>query len=407
MTELIERSDVEPANEGSPPTQRRSRRLLLRPRVMAVVLALVAVAAVLTAVVAAGPGSPRHAAQQFKTITLVSPSYRPQSAVGSTDDYHCALLDPHVTQDSYIFSSLFRPGSLEDHHAILALVPPSLAATALQANANNGGRGWTCFGAPGLPGASITQFLSMRWLSVWAPGHGADALPKGTGIELPAGSLVIMQVHYNLLVGDKPVSNSLVLDTVSTSTPLLPLGGDMALAPPDLPCPVGAAGPLCDRAASLADQARRFGADQAEIVNLIEQFCGHDPLNPPAGNTTSCVWPVYKSGYIVRAQGHMHLLGRSFSMVINPGTPQARTVLSVPNYNFDYQKAYNLSTPIPVKAGDKLQITCTYDPTLAQKLPILRKAPSHFVTWGDGSSDEMCLGGVWTSTSVPNSHAAF
>jgi hypothetical protein len=100
----------------------------------------------------------------------------------------------------------------------------------------------------------------------------------------------------------------------------------------------------------------------------------------------------------------MHLLGRSFSLVLNPGTPQARTVLSVPNYNFDYQKAYNLKTPIPVHAGDKLQVTCTYDPTLAQKLPILRKAPSHFVTWGDGSSDEMCLGGVWTTTSIPNSH---
>ena len=52
------------------------------------------------------------------------------------------------------------------------------------------------------------------------------------------------------------------------------------------------------------------------------------------------------------------------------------------------------STPAIVSAtasGDKLQITCAYDPTLAQKLPILRKAPSHFVTWGDGSSDEMCL----------------
>ena len=99
----------------------------------------------------------------------------------------------------------------------------------------------------------------------------------------------------------------------------------------------------------------------------------------------------------------MHLLGRSFTMVLNPGTPQARTVLSVPNYNFDYQKAYNLSTPIPVKAGDKLQVNCTYDPRLAQELPILRKAPSHFVTWGDGSSDEMCIGLAWTSTTVPSS----
>jgi hypothetical protein len=403
MTDPIERSNVEPVNEGSTAAKGRSRRLLSKPRVM-VVLALALVAATFSAVVVATSASPRHAAQSFSTMTLVSPSYMPQAAVGSTDDYHCTLLNPHATKDSYIINSKFTPGSPEDHHAILALVPPSLAATALQANANTGGKGWTCFGAPGLPRASIAQFLRTNWLSVWAPGHGADALPKGTGIQLPAGSLVIMQVHYNLLVGDKPVQNSLVLDTVPTSTPLLPLGGELALAPPDLPCPTGVTGPLCDRAASLADQARRFGAAQAETVNLIEQFCGHDPSNPPAGDTTSCTWPIRRSGYIVRTQAHMHLLGRSFSMVINPGTPQARTVLSVPNYNFDYQKAYNLNTAIPVQAGDRLQINCTYDPTLAQKLPILRKAPSHFVTWGDGSSDEMCLGGVWTTTSVPNSH---
>jgi hypothetical protein len=213
-----------------------------------------------------------------------------------------------------------------------------------------------------------------------------------------------MQVHYNLLVGDKPVMDSLVLHTVPSSTPLLPLHLDAALAPPDLPCPTGVTGPLCNRAASVSDQARRFGPEAAEIVNGIEAVCGHDPANPPAGDTASCTWPIGKSGDIVRVQAHMHLLGRSFTMVLNPGTPQAKTVLDVPNYNFDYQKAYNLKTPIPVTAGDKLQVNCTYDPHLAQELPILRKAPAHYVTWGDGSSDEMCIGAAWTSASLPDSH---
>jgi hypothetical protein len=88
-------------------------------------------------------------------------------------------------------------------------------------------------------------------------------------------------------------------------------------------------------------------------------------------------------------------------MVLNPGTPQAKTVLDVPNYNFDYQKAYNLTDPIPVTAGEKLQVNCTYNPKLAQQLPALRKAPAHYVTWGDGSSDEMCIGLAWTSATLP------
>jgi hypothetical protein len=408
MTELIERTDVEPVDEGSGAskrtTGRRVRRLMRGRRGILVLFSVVLVAGAVAAVVATTSSSTRHGSPRITTITLQAKAYTPQAAVGTTDDYHCTLVNPHVAQNSYVVSSQFHPGSAEDHHAVLALVPPPLAAQAEQANA--GDKGWTCFGAPALPNAPISQFLNAPFLSVWAPGHGADALPKGTGIRLPAGSLVIMQVHYNLLVGDKPVTNSLVLDTVPMSTPLLPLHLDLALAPPDLPCPTGVTGPLCDRTASVADQARRFGPDAAVIANGIELACGHDPSSPQVGNTATCIWPIERAGYIVRTQAHMHLLGRSFTMVLNPGTPQATTVLDVPNYNFDYQRAYNLSTPIPVKAGDQLQVNCTYDPRLGQELPILRKAPPHFVTWGDGSSDEMCIGLAWTSDSVPNSHAA-
>jgi hypothetical protein len=407
MTELVERPDTgpiqEPATSGPGSDARRSRRVRTTIFALSASLGLIVVLLIAVGVTSSKrstPASPVHA------ISLVSPAYTPQAAVGTTDDYHCTLLDPHVTSDVNVVSSQFRPGSGEVHHAVLSLVPPSLAATARQADAATGGKGWTCFGAPSLPGASFAALLATPWLSVWAPGHGADTLPKGTGIPLPAGSMVIMQVHYNLLVGDQPVENSLALDTVPASMPLLPLHVNLVLAPPDLPCPAGVTSPLCDRSASLADQARRFGADAAQTVGLIERVCGHNPTDPPVGDTTTCTWPVASGGYIVRAQAHMHLLGQSFTMVLNPGTPEAKTVLDVPNYNFDYQKAYNLSTPIPVAAGDKLQVTCTYNPSLAQQLPILRKAPTHFVTWGDGSSDEMCIGLAWTSASIPNSHSS-
>ncbi len=90
-------------------------------------------------------------------------------------------------------------------------------------------------------------------------------------------------------------------------------------------------------------------------------------------------------------------------MVLNPGTPQSKTILDVPHYNFDYQRAYTLAEPVAVSRGDKVQITCTYNPVLGQELPSLRKLAPHFVTWGDGSSDEMCLGLMWTSQALPNS----
>ena len=60
----------------------------------------------------------------------------------------------------------------------------------------------------------------------------------------------------------------------------------------------------------------------------------------------------------------------------------------------------------PGLSGEPGEVTCTYDPILAQELPILRKAPPHFVTWVDGSTDEMCIGLAWISKTLPDGHAA-
>ena len=363
----------------------------------------VVIAAIVVAVTVGTMSAKADKASSPVPITTVSlqqsTPYTPDAPPGATDDYHCTLLDPHLSKSSYIISSQFFPGSAEDHHAILFLVPPSLASEAEAANV--GGKGWSCFGETPIPNTGLAQISNTPWLSAWAPGHGADNLPRGTGVLLPAGSLVVMQVHYNLLVGDAPVTNSLVLHTVPVSTPLLPLNLDLMPAPPDIPCAPGVTGALCSRSAELANVGQRFGQGAIGFVNVLESICGRNVQNPPVGDTTSCNWPVSTKGYIVRVGAHMHLLGVSFKMILNPGTPEARTILDVPDYNFHYQKAYNI-TPVPVSPGDQVQVQCTYDPTLQQQQPLLRKVQPHFVTWGDGSADEMCLGLMWTSQSLPN-----
>ena len=330
-----------------------------------------------------------------RTIALQAPhAYKPDPPNGGTDDYHCTLVDPNVSENSFIVSSEFYPNSIEVHHAILFLVPPALASVA--ESIDQGGKGWTCFGETALPGAGLGHIGETPWLSAWAPGHGEDVLPVGTGQPLPKGSLVVMQIHYNLLLGDKPVRAKLVLHTVPASTPLRPMSLALMPAPPDIPCPAGVSGPLCNRSASLADLGQRFGDGQVGFVDTLESLCGRNASDPPAGDSTSCTMPVTKAGTIVRVGAHMHLLGRTLQIILNPGTPTQKTVLDVPNYNFHYQRAYDLSKPVPVVPGDKLEVSCSYDPTLRQELPTLRNLPSRFVTWGDGSSDEMCLGLVMT-----------
>jgi hypothetical protein len=367
--------------------------------VLIVAAALVVVACLMATV--RGSGS---ATTHLSSIWLKSGLYKPKPPPGATDDYHCTLLDPHVTHPAYIVSSQFFPGSVEDHHAALFLLPPSLVAQAEKDKVLK--NGWTCFGEGTLPDTPLVDFAQTKLLSNWSPGSGAINFPKGTGYVIPAGSMVVMQVHYNLLAGDKPVKNSLVLHTAPMSTPLLPLHVQEMEAAPDLPCPAGVTGPLCDRAASLANQGQRFGQNAVIEVDGIEAMCGRNPTDPPAGDSTSCTTPMSTGGYLLRVAPHMHLLGVGFTMVVDPGTPEAQTVLNVPNYDFHHQRAYNLPKAIPVTKGEPVQITCTYDPTLEQELPVLRKVPPHYVTWGDGSTDEMCVGVTWTSATLPNPHAS-
>jgi hypothetical protein len=88
----------------------------------------------------------------------------------------------------------------------------------------------------------------------------------------------------------------------------------------------------------------------------------------------------------------MHLLGRSIKIELNPGKPTARTLLDVPVFNFDDQAIHPLATPLPIKQGDTFRVTCSHDAGLRKLLPQLRTLPPRYVVWGDGTSDEMCLG---------------
>jgi hypothetical protein len=381
---------------------RRTIRLITTA-LAATILAVVAITLVDSAAKAGGGTSQ----PVVTSLTMrATDSYTPKAPPGATDDYHCTLLNPHLKKNVFIVSSLFKPNSPEVHHAVIFVVPPSLAAEANAANVDN--KGWTCFGESALQGNGFTgEFAAAPQLTVWAPGHGEDVEPAGTGMPFLAGSLLVIQEHYNLLVGDHPVWSSFQVNMEPSTTPLRPLTLQQLPAPPDVPCPTGSTGPMCSRSAELASVGQRFGLLQEAFVSVLEKMCGRNPLDPPVGDSTSCAWPVTKPGLVVRTVAHMHLLGRSLKIVLNQGTPSQKTLLDVQNYNFHYQRAYNLAKPVPVVPGDSITVTCTYDPTLELETPILRRVPAHFVTWGDGSTDEMCLGTVITEPdkSVPESAA--
>jgi hypothetical protein len=79
-------------------------------------------------------------------------------------------------------------------------------------------------------------------------------------------------------------------------------------------------------------------------------------------------------------------------MILNEGSPNEKVIFDVQNYNFDDQSATILKNPIDVVWGDRISVKCTFDPSRRQRIEQLAKLEPRYVTWGEGSSDEMCLG---------------
>jgi hypothetical protein len=287
------------------------------------------------------------------------------------------------------------------HHAIFFRIAPADLAEARRLDAASPGEGWTCFGGTGIGEAEGRRLdLGADWVAAWAPGSTERRYAPGAGYLLPPGSQLVMQVHYNLLAtGGKAAGadqSGIRLRLMDGTAHLAQLQTTLLPAPVELPCPAGESGPLCDRQAAVLDVMRRFGAEAGATVAGLGLLCdGGQPPRP--GPVQHCDIPVRRAGTVYALAGHMHLLGRSIRVELNPGTARARTLLDVPVYNFHDQSARALPRPVTVRPGDVYRVTCTHDPTLRRQNPQLRALAPRYVVWGDGTSDEMCLGIViWT-----------
>jgi hypothetical protein len=315
-------------------------------------------------------------------------TYTPSAPNGvGTDDYRCFLLDPHLAHDMFLTGTFVKPDNRNVvHHVILYRVDPSQNAAARKLDADAPGEGWTCFGDSGLPGGSILD--NAPWLGAWAPGAHESVAARGFGTPLAAGSKIIMQVHYNLLGGPGPDRSATLLRLAPGAEDLTPLTTMLLPAPVELPCRPGHTdNMLCDRTAAIADVVHRFGP-VGQTNNWLGVLCNAEP---EPSQVTSCARKVTEPTTIRGVAGHMHLLGRSIKIEVNPGTPRARTVLNIPIWDFDNQGSKPIK-PVALKVGDTVKVTCKHVQWLRDQLPAFDGQPDRYVVWGEGTMDEMCLG---------------
>jgi len=327
----------------------------------------------------------------------LSEPYTPSSVGTATDDYRCFVLATNLPEDRFITGVRFLPGNAAlVHHAILYRVAAGQEEAAIQRDEADPGPGWTCFGGPDLPAAASDDALSSLdsapWLAAWAPGGREARYPAGTGVYVKAGSSVILQVHYNLLGGEGEDATSVALDTVPGDADLRRLETMLLPAPVELPCRPDESGALCDRDAAVADTIERFGGEAMRTIWGLQFLCGGDLVDPKAGATQSCTHRVKAPMTVYAAAGHMHLLGRSISIVANEGGKDEELVLDIPSWDFDNQGALPLDPALELDAGDTLTVRCTHDTGLRDLLPALADTEPRYITWGDGTTDEMCLG---------------
>ena len=332
---------------------------------------------------------PLRTGERRKTLTMPE-AYTPSAPTGvGTDDYRCFLLDPHLQRDVFLTGTNVLPGNPDVvHHVILFRVAPDQVAEAKAKDAETPGQGWTCFGGTGLKG-DFSNVDDANWLGAWAPGGKESMTRDGYGVDLPRGSRIVMQVHYNLLVADTPDTSSAQIRWMPHSARLTPMHTFLMPAPVELPCRPGHdASPLCDRDAAVADVKARFGDGPGSTADVLYFLCGG---RPEPSEVTACTRRVQRPMTILGVAGHMHLLGRSIRIETNTGTPEARTILDIPVWDFDNQGARPIP-PVHLDTWDSVTVTCRHVQWLRDRLPAFEGQEEKYVVWGEGTTDEMCLG---------------
>jgi hypothetical protein len=289
--------------------------------------------------VATAAPAPPHDLEAWPTTPM-----RPDTS--KADDYLCQVTDLVIEEETFIAYAEVLPDRLDMvHHVITYAVPPERLRDLRRLTGEDRNAPFSCDGSP------VGQLAPT--VAGWVPGASTVVEPTTAAIRVPAGSVIVQEMHYNTvaatLTGD---------DTDSTGV--------------------------------------RFWTIPREEVDtlLLSWSVGDYDLAIPAGATdwkerTSSLVPI--TGDIVATSPHMHVFGTQMDTQLTPADGE-ETCLTDVAYDFDWQRDYGFLEPVRVQAGDRIDLTCTFDNS-ADNQPVVDGvlAEPRDITFGEGSFDEMCI----------------
>ncbi|MBV9501259.1 MAG: thiol-disulfide isomerase [Acidobacteriaceae bacterium] len=257
--------------------------------------------------------------------------------------YQYIIIPTHFKEDRWVQMSEIRPSNRTVvHHAVAYIRDPESPWL-------RGAPVGVPFSANDLPDGKLRRdaiWTNSDILLVYAPGSQPDQWPEGFAKYIPAGSEVVLQMHYT-------THGSATEDRTS-------VGLVFSKEPPR------------KRVLTLQLTNDRFVIPPGDPDKRVEV---HGTL--PNDALLLSFFP------------HMHLRGKSFEYNILEPHGRIRTLLRIPHYDFFWQLSYRLAAPIPLKAGTILQAIATFDNSRNNPH---NPDPDSAVIWGEQTWAEMMVG---------------
>jgi len=305
----------------------------------------------------------------------------PYTPVLRPDDYRCHIIPWPGDTDEFVTGYQVHPDQAQlVHHVIAFAVPGDMADDFYAYDANDEGAGYTCFGSPfpAESGAGATQLTGTRWIGSWAPGGSGRAFPEGTGIKVEAGSLIIVQIHYNSTttnpLADQSSMSFRVAESVESPALILPYanpGWILGYQPMSIPA---------------GESSVKHGMSWDIVANGLLDYMGDNSIDDANGLL------IHNAGL------HMHQLGKHAKLAVENNDGTEECLLEIPDWDFNWQGSYFLKEPVLIEAGDKLSLECEWDNSAENQSVIdgeLQEPKD--VEWGEGTGDEMCLGIIYVT----------
>jgi mono/diheme cytochrome c family protein len=278
---------------------------------------------------------------------VLEPDEDYQLAAEGPDIYRCFVIPSKFTEDHFIRALEVQPGNRKVVHHVI--VHYDITGRARELDAADPGPGYTSFGGVG--------FKSSGMIGGWAPGNFPSLLPDGIGRLVPKGADLVVQVHYHK--SGKP-------ETDRTKIGLYFAHGTVDKR---------------IRAFPVAKLALRIPPGQSNY-------------------TVHASLPVRLDATLYRVTPHMHLLGHDMKVTATLPDGTVVPLVHVPNWDFNWQTGYELKTPLHLPAGSRVDLEAHYDNS--SNNPLNPNKPPKLVTWGEQTTDEMCL--AFLSFTVDSEH---